>query len=48
MEHDYFSMRLHKVEDLLNNICSGVYQFDLRGVKTRAAITAAAKVRDTR
>jgi hypothetical protein len=46
MEHDYYSMRLHKVEELLNNICSGVYQFDLRGVKTRAAITAASKIRE--
>lgn len=39
-------MRLYQVQDLLNKICSGVYQFDLRGVKYKAAVTAAGKLRE--
>lgn len=46
MPAEYTSMRLYQVQDLLNRICSGVYQFDLRGVKCKAAVTAASKLRE--
>ena len=46
MPAEYTSMRLYQVQDLLNKICSGVYQFDLRGVKYKAAVTAAGKLRE--
>ena len=45
MTAEYTSLRIYKIEALLNSICSGVYQFDLHGVKSRAAATAAGKLR---
>lgn len=43
---NYTDTRLYGIEAKLNSICSGVYVFNLRSVKTRAASTAAAKLRD--
>lgn len=46
MSVEYVSTHLYQLQELLNRICAGVYQFDLRGVKSKAAITAAGKLRE--
>jgi hypothetical protein len=43
---NYKDTRLYKIESTLNSICTGIYVFNLRSVKNRAASIAAGKLRD--